>query len=132
MFDLVTVTGTENLMMAATLAEGTTVLENAAREPEIVDLARCLVAMGARIEGAGTDRITIEGVSRLSRRDPRGHARSHRDGDVPGRGRRGGRRGDAHRDAGRNARRGADKLHEAGAAVDREREFAAHRAARPL
>jgi UDP-N-acetylglucosamine 1-carboxyvinyltransferase len=65
-FDLVTVTGTENLMMAATLADGTTVLENAAREPEVVDLARCLIAMGARIEGAGTDRITIEGVSRLS------------------------------------------------------------------
>jgi UDP-N-acetylglucosamine 1-carboxyvinyltransferase len=65
-FDLVTVTGTENLMMAATLADGTTELENAAREPEVVDLARCLIAMGARIEGAGTDRITIEGVSRLS------------------------------------------------------------------
>src|SRR6478752_3858710 len=55
--DLVTVTGTENLMMAATLAEGTTVIENAAREPEVVDLAKCLSAMGARIEGAGTDRI---------------------------------------------------------------------------
>jgi UDP-N-acetylglucosamine 1-carboxyvinyltransferase len=65
-FDVVTVTGTENLMMAATLAEGTTTLENAAREPEVVDLARCLVAMGARIAGAGTDRITIEGVRRLS------------------------------------------------------------------
>jgi UDP-N-acetylglucosamine 1-carboxyvinyltransferase len=64
-FDMVTVTGTENVMMAATLAEGTTVLENAAREPEIVDLARCLTAMGARISGAGTDRIVIEGVSRL-------------------------------------------------------------------
>lgn len=64
--DLVTVTGTENLMMAATLAEGTTVLENAAREPEVVDLANCLAAMGARIEGAGTDTIRIEGVSRLS------------------------------------------------------------------
>src|SRR4029077_5859660 len=60
-FDIVTVTGTENLMMAATLADGTTVLENAAREPEIVDLARCLQAMGAQITGAGTDRITIEG-----------------------------------------------------------------------
>jgi UDP-N-acetylglucosamine 1-carboxyvinyltransferase len=60
--DLVTVTGTENLMMAAVLADGTTVLENAAREPEVVDLARCLVAMGARIEGAGTDVIRIEGV----------------------------------------------------------------------
>jgi UDP-N-acetylglucosamine 1-carboxyvinyltransferase len=64
-FDLVTVTGTENLMMAATLADGVTVLENAAREPEVVDLARCLTAMGARIAGAGTDRITIEGVSAL-------------------------------------------------------------------
>ncbi len=64
-FDVVTVTGTENLMMAATLAEGTTLLENAAREPEVVDLARCLVAMGASIAGAGTDRITIEGVPRL-------------------------------------------------------------------
>ncbi len=64
-FDMVTVTGTENLMMAATLAEGTTTLENAAREPEVVDLARCLTAMGARITGAGSDRIVIEGVARL-------------------------------------------------------------------
>jgi UDP-N-acetylglucosamine 1-carboxyvinyltransferase len=64
-FDTVTVTGTENLMMAASLAEGETVLENAAREPEVVDLARCLCAMGARISGAGTDTITIEGVARL-------------------------------------------------------------------
>jgi UDP-N-acetylglucosamine 1-carboxyvinyltransferase len=63
--DLVTVTGTENLMMAAALAQGTTVIENAAREPEVVDLARLLQAMGARIEGAGTSRITIEGVSDL-------------------------------------------------------------------
>ena len=63
--DLVTVTGTENLMMAATLAEGATVLENAAREPEIVDLAGCLAAMGARIEGAGSDVIRIEGVASL-------------------------------------------------------------------
>ena len=63
--DLVTVTGTENLMMAAALAEGTTLLENAAREPEIVDLAKCLAAMGARIEGAGTDVIRIEGVASL-------------------------------------------------------------------
>ncbi len=63
--DLVTVTGTENLMMAATLAEGTTVLENAAREPEVIDLARCLTAMGAKIEGAGTDVIRIEGVASL-------------------------------------------------------------------
>ena len=64
-FDMVTVTGTENLLMAATLAEGTTILENAAREPEIVDLARCLVAMGAQISGAGSDRITVEGAARL-------------------------------------------------------------------
>ena len=64
--DLVTVTGTENLMMAAALADGTSVLENAAREPEVVDLANCLIAMGARIEGAGTDTIRIEGVSSLS------------------------------------------------------------------
>jgi UDP-N-acetylglucosamine 1-carboxyvinyltransferase len=64
--DLVTVTGTENLMMAACLAQGTTVLENAAREPEVLDLARCLGAMGARISGAGSDVITIEGVERLS------------------------------------------------------------------
>lgn len=64
--DVVTVTGTENLMMAACLAEGVTVLENAAREPEVLDLARCLSSMGAKIEGAGTDTITIEGVEKLS------------------------------------------------------------------
>ena len=64
--DQVTVTGTENLMMAATLARGTTLIENAAREPEVVDLANCLNAMGARIAGAGTDSIEIEGVERLS------------------------------------------------------------------
>lgn len=63
--DLVTVTGTENLMMAATLAAGTTILENAAREPEILDLAECLINMGAKIEGAGSDVIVIEGVDRL-------------------------------------------------------------------
>jgi len=63
--DLVTVTGTENVMMAATLASGTTVIENAAREPEVVDLAHCLNAMGARVQGAGSDVITIEGVDRL-------------------------------------------------------------------
>jgi UDP-N-acetylglucosamine 1-carboxyvinyltransferase len=63
--DLVSVTGTENIMMAATLASGVTVIENAAREPEVVDLANCLIAMGAKIEGAGSDVITIEGVERL-------------------------------------------------------------------
>ncbi|GAA0517006.1 UDP-N-acetylglucosamine 1-carboxyvinyltransferase [Pigmentiphaga sp. GD03639] len=69
--DMITVTGTENLMMAAVLAEGLTVLENAAREPEIVDLAELLIKMGARISGHGTDRIVIEGVSRL-------HGTTHR------------------------------------------------------
>lgn len=63
--DIVTVTGTENLMMAATLADGTTVLENAAREPEVSDLANCLIAMGAKIHGVGSDVITIEGVESL-------------------------------------------------------------------
>ncbi|HVP60163.1 MAG TPA: UDP-N-acetylglucosamine 1-carboxyvinyltransferase [Myxococcaceae bacterium] len=65
-FDKITVTGTENVLMAAVLAEGTTVLENAAREPEVEDLARALNAMGARIQGAGTDLVTVEGVTRLS------------------------------------------------------------------
>lgn len=64
--DVITVTGTENLMMAATLAEGRTIIENAAREPEVVDLASCLNRMGAHIEGAGTDTITIHGVDSLS------------------------------------------------------------------
>jgi UDP-N-acetylglucosamine 1-carboxyvinyltransferase len=63
--DTVTVTGTENLMMAATLADGETVIENAAREPEVVDLANFLIAMGAKIQGAGTDRIVIQGVKSL-------------------------------------------------------------------
>ena len=63
--DLVTVTGTENLMMAACLADGETVIENAAREPEVVDLANCLNAMGARVSGAGSDRIVVRGVERL-------------------------------------------------------------------
>jgi UDP-N-acetylglucosamine 1-carboxyvinyltransferase len=64
-FDVVTVTGTENLMMAATLADGITTLDNAAREPEVVDLAACLCAMGATISGAGSDRIVIEGARSL-------------------------------------------------------------------
>ncbi len=70
-FDLVSVTGTENLMMAAVLADGVTLLENAAREPEVVDLANCLIAMGAKIEGAGSDTISITGVEKL-------HGTSHR------------------------------------------------------
>jgi UDP-N-acetylglucosamine 1-carboxyvinyltransferase len=69
--DMVTVTGTENLMMAAVLADGETVIENAAREPEVVDLANCLVAMGAQISGAGSDVIRIRGVERL-------HGATHR------------------------------------------------------
>jgi UDP-N-acetylglucosamine 1-carboxyvinyltransferase len=63
--DMVSVTGTENLMMAASLAQGTTVIENAAREPEIVDLANCLNAMGAKVSGAGTSELVIEGVDSL-------------------------------------------------------------------
>ena len=63
--DVVSVTGTENLMMAATLADGTTVIENAAREPEVVDLANCLNSMGAKVSGAGTDEVLIEGVESL-------------------------------------------------------------------
>lgn len=65
MLDIVTVTGTENIMMAAVLAEGTTIIENAAQEPEVVDLANCLIAMGARIDGHGTNTIIVEGVERL-------------------------------------------------------------------
>lgn len=65
LFDMITVTGTENLLMAATLAEGETVLENAAREPEVADLAHLLVAMGAKIDGIGTDQLTIQGVEQL-------------------------------------------------------------------
>jgi UDP-N-acetylglucosamine 1-carboxyvinyltransferase len=64
--DMVTVTGTENILMAAVLAEGTTVIENAAREPEVVDLVNCLNAMGAKITGGGTDKLTIEGVEQLN------------------------------------------------------------------
>ena len=64
--DPVSVTATENIMMAATLAEGTSVIRNAAREPEVVDLANCLIEMGAIIEGAGSDKIVIEGVKKLT------------------------------------------------------------------
>jgi UDP-N-acetylglucosamine 1-carboxyvinyltransferase len=64
-FEMVTVTGTENVLMAAALARGTSVLENCAEEPEVVDLANCLIAMGAKIEGAGTNRMVIEGVDQL-------------------------------------------------------------------
>lgn len=70
-FDVVSVGATENLLMAAALAEGETILENAAREPEVVDLANCLIAMGAKIQGAGTSRIVIQGVEKLSGADYR-------------------------------------------------------------
>ena len=66
MFEPVSVTGTENVIMAACLAEGTTVIENAAREPEVIDLANCLIGMGAQIEGAGSDVITVNGVDKLN------------------------------------------------------------------
>ena len=115
--DMVTVTGTENLLMAATLAEGETVLENAAQEPEIADLAEMLIAMGASIEGHGTSRIRIQGVERAARR------RTHRDRRRPHRGRhlpvRG--RGDRRRRACCGSARAdhldavIDKLREAGA-----------------
>ena len=84
--DMITVTGTENLLMAATLAEGETVLENAAREPEVTDLANLLVAMGAKIDGIGTDRLVIQGVDRAARRQPRRDLRPHRSRHLPVRG----------------------------------------------
>ena len=129
-FDLVTVTGTENLMMAATLAEGTTVLENAAREPEVVDLARCLIAMGARIDGRGhrphRDRgraarctarrtrscPTASRPAPSSRRSPRPAATRRVDRHAAGHARRGARqaaRGRAPTIDGRRATRSASR-----------------------
>ena len=95
--DMVTVTGTENFLMAAALAEGETVLENAAQEPEIADLAEMLIAMGAKIEGHGTSRIRIQGVEQAARLHAPGRGRPHRGRHLPvrgGRDRR--RRGAAH------------------------------------
>ena len=120
--DMVTVTGTENLMMAATLAEGETVLENAAREPEVVDLAAMLIAMGATIEGAGTDRIRIEGVGRLH-----GSAAPRRIGSCPTASRPARSSAPSRRPAATCVLRGAradhldavlDKLREAGATIE--------------
>ncbi len=91
-FPKVTVGGTHTAMMAASLANGTTVIENAAREPEIGDVADCLNKMGARISGAGTQRIVVEGVAKLARRAPRGAARPHRDRHLRHGGRHGRRR----------------------------------------
>ena len=108
-FPKVSVGATHVLMMAATLARGETVLENAAREPEVVDLADCLIAMGARISGAGTSTITIDGVDQPRRRGASGHPRPHRDRHLCDGGRHGGRRRHSrrrpHRAAGDGARR---------------------------
>jgi len=79
-FPKVTVGGTHTALMAASLASGETVIENAAREPEVVDVADCLVKMGAKISGAGSSRIVVQGVSRLKRCAPFGAAGSHRTG----------------------------------------------------
>ena len=78
-FPKVSVGATENLMMAAALAKGTTVLDNAAREPEITDLAQCLVAMGVPVAGIGSETLTIQGVKSLQRGHAQRHSRPHRD-----------------------------------------------------
>ena len=104
--DLVTVTGTENLMMAAALADGVTVIENAAREPEVVDLAHCLNAMGAKVSGAGSDVDHHRGRRAAHRRAAPHHARPHRDRHLPRRRRRDRRPGAAERHALRHPRRG--------------------------
>ena len=77
-FDKITVTGTEDLLMAATLAEGETVMENCAREPEVADLADLLNKMGAKIEGAGTSTIRMQGCEQAARREASHHSRPHR------------------------------------------------------
>ena len=117
--DMVTVTGTENLLMAATLADGETVLENAAQEPEIPDLAEMLIAMGARIEGHGTSRIRVEGVEALHGARAPHRSRPHRGRHLPLR-----RGGDRRRRAARGrcapitSTRSIDKLREAGVDIE--------------
>ena len=106
-FDMPTVTGTENLLMAAARARGETVLQNCAREPEIVDLADLLNAMGARIEGAGEETIRIRGVDELGGTDHERHRRPHRGGHLPGRRGADRRRRDARGDASRRSRAAA-------------------------
>ena len=106
-FPKVTVGGTHTALMAASLARGTTVLRNAAREPEVVDLADCLMKMGARIKGAGQSTIEIEGVGSLYRRKTRGHARPHRDRHLRHGGGDDGRRRSARRRARRSSAGGA-------------------------
>ena len=86
-FDRISVTGTEDLLMAAVLARGETVIENAAREPEVADLAALLVKMGAKIEGAGTSTIRVQGVTKLGRSRTHHHSGPHRSGHVLDRGR---------------------------------------------
>ena len=81
-FDKITVTGTEDLLMAAALADGETVMQNCAREPEVADLADLLNKMGAKIEGAGTTTIRIQGVDQAARRQAPHHSRPHRGGDL--------------------------------------------------
>ena len=108
-FDRITVTGTEDLLMAAVLARGETVIDNAAREPEVVDLAALLTKMGAQIEGAGTSLIRVKGVAKLHGARHSDHRRPHRDRNVSD------RRGDhARRSAGDRLRAGAS------AGVDRQ------------
>ena len=94
--DYPSVGATENLLMAAVLAEGTTTLENVAREPEIVDLCKFLMSMGAEIEGAGTSTVRIHGVDRDASRRAHGAGRPHRGRNVPGGGGRHRRRGGGH------------------------------------
>ena len=115
-FDMSTVNGTQNVMMAAVLAEGRTVIENAAREPEVAELAQLLTAMGARVHGAGTDRIEIEGVARLTGVDHSVWRRSHRSGHAARRGHDHARRGVRAR-----RRRGAARRHAREAARRRRR-----------
>ena len=115
-FPKVTVGGTHTAMMAAALAHGTTVIENAAREPEIGDVADCLNKMGAKISGAGTARIVVEGVAAAARRAPRGAARPHRDrhlchGGGDDRRRRAAAERAARIAAGRARRAGANRRH---------------------
>ena len=129
--DTVTVTGTENLMMAATLAEGETVIENAAREPEVVDLANFLIAMGAKIHGAGTDKIIDPGREAAARHDLRGAARSHRERHLPRRGSHHPRARAHQEHAPRSSRRGARQARGGRRQGGRRRQLDRGRHARP-
>ena len=113
-FDKITVTGTEDLLMAATLAEGETVLENCAREPEVADLADLLNKMGAKIEGAGTSTIRVKGVSKLKGDKAPHHSRSHRSRNISHRRRHDWRRSQCRRLRSRALGAVIGKLHEVG------------------